>query len=78
MQQDNIQIHERLTSVETHLENQGIILIEIKDRLLEDGGIVDTVKKHKIYWKIVGVTGRVLLYAGTPTAIAAVAYALRS
>ena len=70
----DIQIHERLTSVETHLEHQGEILTRLDERLLAKGGVVETVNRHKIYWKILG---RFIVIGGTATA-GAVAYALRS
>jgi len=72
--ENNIQVHERLATVETEVRSVKEIVTETRDRLLERGGVIETVNRHRTYWKIVG---RILII-GSPIAAGALAYALRS
>ena len=74
---DNTQIHESLGEMKATLKTVAGDVAELKECLLDPGRVVETVNKHKTYWKIVGIVGKILLYAGTPAAIATAAYMTR-
>ena len=66
---NDIEIHERLASIETTMKR-------IDEKLFGNGeGLVAAVTRHKTYWKL---TGRILAILGTASAGAGAAYALTS
>ena len=72
---NDIEIRERLTIIESDSKATKEIVTRFDEKLFGNGqpGLVETVTRHKTYWKLFG---RILVILGTASAGALAAYAI--